>query len=88
MPRWHQVRAFDVAVNCVWSKHQCAGDLYCVGGYSYERGRELASVERCCFIDDTWVKIAPMNQARRGLALAAFSGHLYATGAHFLTGGW
>ncbi|MBI5747356.1 MAG: hypothetical protein HZA13_10200, partial [Nitrospirae bacterium] len=63
------------------------GYLYVIGGYN---GNLLKTVERAMIAPDgslgQWIPATPMKMERYLLSAAAYQGHLYALGGHFLDG--
>ncbi len=63
------------------------GYLYVIGGYN---GNLLKTVERAMIAQDgslgQWVPATPMKMERYLLSAAAYRGHIYALGGHFLDG--
>ncbi|XP_049946986.1 uncharacterized protein LOC126450820 [Schistocerca serialis cubense] len=57
----------------------CSGRLYAIGGQD-RSGRVLRSVERFNPVSGVWEYVAPMREARMGLAAAQFRGLLWVAG--------
>lgn len=60
------------------------GALYAIGGMDSPKagfwGAPLKSVEKYCPIQNKWIEVASMNEARFGCAVVAYQGKVYATG--------